>query len=426
MSTWFRLWFPLFGLSPACSWRVPRSHPAPETVVFIVLDTVRSETTSLCGESRPTTPVLRELVEDGWAWTCDATAPGTWTTPSHVSFFTGKPVVELDGGRFVPAPADTLTGQFAARGFRTAMVAANMVLAKPDWLAAGFEHSRIAKNFAELDGMALADAVGDALNSVKATDALFLFVNIADAHAPYPAVPEGVVWAQPQRPVQHRMWSTDLEIPFHRYVSGRMPDTEAPEFRAQLDNGYAWAVSQADRTLGLVLARLASHGRNQRLRVVITSDHGEFVGEHGQVGHGDTLYEQGQRVPLLYFDNDGPEPNLGDRIDARYAFHLLRDGELPMPLDPPTSVAFFQPSPRTSFNGAATWNGATKTVWRAGTWERYDLASDPSELHPVPITPDLSTEQFRNTVAEHLATIATLNEPDNETTQNLRAAGYVE
>ncbi len=59
-------------------------------VILIVLDTLRADSTSLCGYNRPTTPNLTRLAnQPDAAYTCGGVTPATWTLPSHASFFTG-------------------------------------------------------------------------------------------------------------------------------------------------------------------------------------------------------------------------------------------------------------------------------------------------------------------------------------------------
>ena len=62
---------------------------APPTVIFVVVDTLRADRTSLCGYAHPTTPKLEALVERGASYACNSHAPSTWTLPSHATFFTG-------------------------------------------------------------------------------------------------------------------------------------------------------------------------------------------------------------------------------------------------------------------------------------------------------------------------------------------------
>ena len=105
-----------------------RSAPV---VIFVVMDTLRADRTSLCGYRHPTTPVLEELVDDGASYACSSHSPSTWTLPSHSSFFTG---VALDGhqagdgggseamkwGTVTPLGPElpTLAEEMSARGYR--------------------------------------------------------------------------------------------------------------------------------------------------------------------------------------------------------------------------------------------------------------------------------------------------------------------
>ena len=86
----------------SAAWTKPESNlKRKPNIVMIVLDTIRSDHLSICGYERPTTPVLEDLVRQAQAATCDAYAPGTWTLPSHASFFTGLSVPD-HGAHFGP------------------------------------------------------------------------------------------------------------------------------------------------------------------------------------------------------------------------------------------------------------------------------------------------------------------------------------
>ena len=63
--------------------------PKDTVRVLIILDTVRAQSLSACGYERPTSPTLERLVAEGHHLNCTAIAPGSWTLPSHASYFTG-------------------------------------------------------------------------------------------------------------------------------------------------------------------------------------------------------------------------------------------------------------------------------------------------------------------------------------------------
>ncbi len=109
------------------------------TVVFVVMDTVRADRTSLCGYRHPTTPMLEELVARGASFACDSHSPSTWTLPSHASFFTGRDLDQHQagggGGEQTMAWGTTVTPlsgrwptlaeEMSARGYQTIVLSAN-------------------------------------------------------------------------------------------------------------------------------------------------------------------------------------------------------------------------------------------------------------------------------------------------------------
>lgn len=130
----------------------PRRAQAPEVVappgrpglvLFVVLDTVRADHTSLCGHDRPTTPFLQALAgQQGWSHTCGLVTPGTWTLPSHASFFTGLLPTEhrlITKGHPLPPGVPTLAERFAAEGYQTVLLSANPTLNKASGIGRGFE-----------------------------------------------------------------------------------------------------------------------------------------------------------------------------------------------------------------------------------------------------------------------------------------------
>ncbi len=88
----------VFGARPLQRLRVKLAQKSGETIIFIVVDTLRADRTSLCGYALPTTPTLERLAANGASFTCDAHTPASWTLPSHASFFTGRDVSEHGAG----------------------------------------------------------------------------------------------------------------------------------------------------------------------------------------------------------------------------------------------------------------------------------------------------------------------------------------
>ncbi len=437
-------WLSLVG---ACALGcVVESRPAPDRdlVVLVVLDTIRADHLSLCGHSRPTSPALEAIAAAGASVRCDAQAPGTWTLPSHASYFTGLPVVE-HGAHFGPggrrmlwdvtvfpldARAPTLAEQMAAAGYRTAAVSANPVVSSETGLTRGFEIVRRAGSFGELYGERLERALEQTLDQVAEDEPLFLFLNVADAHHPWPAIPQGLDWVPERAGMTYGIKQPDS--PWRRYMAGEMAEEEAAELREHSTDLYDWGVRRADRTLAGALEVLRRRGRLAGdHRIVITSDHGEFLGEHGLTGHCCYPYEAVTRVPLLVLDSSG-SPQLPGPVSALHAFHLARDGALPPVPAPLVSVGF--PSPNMIEHvgrlghelAVASWSGTRKSLWIEDRRLAFDLETDPDELRPLPAGgPDALLDSLA-AAARASHTRGAAARADAAAVEHLEALGYVE
>jgi len=299
------------------AWWVTRPGPAA-TTVLVVLDTVRADHLSACGYERPTSPVLEDLVSRGAELHCRAYAPGSWTLPSHASFFTGlEPLAH--GAHSITSGIDdwsgmgsrsrplrdgipTLAEAMAERGFQPLALSASPVVSEALGLMRGFEAHRVSKSWGDLYGDALPEALVELLGQHRDDRPLFLFVNIADAHQPWSSVPDGLDWVPPTRRVQ---WNKAApEGSWQRFVEGRMSTDEAAALEQRAVDAYDWAVHRADAVLGQLIETLEDGGHcDGGCRLVITSDHGEFLGEHGLLDHGHYVYEANTRVPLAVWDS---------------------------------------------------------------------------------------------------------------------------
>jgi arylsulfatase A-like enzyme len=291
-------------------------------VLVVVIDTLRRDAVSAYGGARKTTPQIDALAQQGVRFD-DVTAPASWTWPSHASLFTGlmpwdhgahaAPTAheQADGVHFlsfldptVPTLAETLH----AAGYRTEAVVVNPLLGPTFGLVRGFDHVSAEPN----DGGA-----GKAAQAVIA-DAdprpLFLFVNLFAPHGPYlmsPApwaqqhaeelTPAGApAWLAPylvkEAPGVDLAQYTDPKEPngYQRFVRKEL--AMPPEGLALLRDLYDGEVLAADYVLhGIVNAWAGRPGAV----LAVTSDHGEYFGEHGLLEHGRTLYSEVTAIPLV-------------------------------------------------------------------------------------------------------------------------------
>ncbi len=378
----------------------------PHTVLFVVIDTLRADHTSLCGYARPTTPFLDTMVaEHGWKHTCGLVTPGTWTLPSHASFFTGLSPAEhqlLSKGYPLREDVPTLAEQLGARGYTTILASANPTLNKVSGIGRGFDRFESSPGLyaTAWRGKEFGDRLDEALRGVSNDQPLFLFVNLFDAHDPYPAVPEGVDWL-PKQPSMDVNPSSPKSKDLVDLVRGTLTPERRAKLVARLTDTYDYGISEADRNVRRLVATLKAQGRLDRpLRVVVTSDHGENLGEHDLIRHDGPPWETVTQVPLLVFDSAHPELQLPAQLSGLTVHGLVLDGALPAELPVPAAYAVAHHAPtRMRQDSVALWGpSGTKSMWvHAAPWA-IDLVADPGETSLAPLQDAATAAHLRQEV----------------------------
>ena len=366
----------------------------PGLVVFVVLDTVRADHLSACGYERPTSPNLEALRDRGAALSCDAYSPATWTLPSHATFFTGLDVEDhglLRKGLPLTEATPTLAESFAKRGYQTMFLSANPIIKKTTGLTRGFHRVRVSPGLVSpILGEGMAKLLRFELAQIDPSRPLFVFINIFDAHEPYAPIPQGVDWVPPQEPVYFKPADVSDTNPYRRFVAGTMGEEERAAYLERIVNGYDHAVSLADDSLGRVIKVLERQGLGKHgVRMLVTSDHGENLGDHGMLRHDGPPWESTAKVPFVYLDTTRSTPlTLPTPLSAGVAFHLLLEGALPEVMGTPRSGSIDyggRPDPRYQ-DALALWPGqGRKWMWQGGEALSYDLAADPGETTPTPL-----------------------------------------
>lgn len=278
-------------LVPAASCR---RAEAPRNLVLIVIDTVRRDHLAAYGYERDSAPTLGRLAAEGAL--LDGVSPASWTQPATASLLTGLHPVRHQSIRTEPLPpeADTLAERLERRGYSTLGVSANG-LVSADW---GFD-----QGFDELAclppraaGRQLPDAVHVNAAVVARISSLkppfFLYVHYVDPHAPYSPSTSwsgGPLGEHLTRRGPVEMSDLDPAKYTHRYE---------PLLRDALDL-YDGEIRQADDGVKSLLLELGQRGLLERTVTVVTSDHGEEFQDHGRMSHGQSLYEEVTRVPLI-------------------------------------------------------------------------------------------------------------------------------
>ena len=407
------------------------------TVVFFIMDTVRSMSTSMCGYERPTTPFLDRFVKrPGVSHACQAYSAATWTVPSHASYFTGTRVPEHESdsmGHTFGADMPVLAEVMAEQGYQTVMFSANPTLSEESGLQRGFEFVRVANNLRELRGNEVPKTIRKIVSDrIDPNKPLFLFVNLLDAHDPYPPVPDGVGWVPKQDRVDIDVFEENQNDKYHQYVRGEMPPGKAKEYLKSIRNGYDYGIWMADRETNQVMRVLQREGWLENgYRFVLTSDHGEYLGEHHLLRHGCYTWEPVVRVPFVYYDSTASKPiPFKEPFSAINAYALTSTGALPAePIVPNSFSKRREFDVKVGADMAAIWpSRSEKLVWLFDEYWRFDLATDPNEMghnrlgeHPLRAL----IEQYAAEHAAHLERIRT-KEKDPERVKELQALGYIE
>ena len=278
------------GCSPALA---PAPPPgSPPDVVLIVIDTVRPDHLGLYGYERDTSPNLEALARGGRTWN-RARSTSTWTSPAHASLFTGL----YPGSHHttqeswtLPESLSTVAEVLAERGYTTAAVVGNPMLTQERGFAQGFDtfEETWRGAGATTDRRSLAE-IKDLVPALPSP--FFLFVNLIGPHSPYDSCgPECERWVRdPFRSPRSNRW---------RAVYRGRHEFQSEEL-ARLGGLYDAELRRADAILGEIVASIRQRGRIDETLLVVTSDHGENLGDHEHIDHVFSLYDSTVRVPLV-------------------------------------------------------------------------------------------------------------------------------
>lgn len=279
-------------------------------IVLIVLDTVRADHLGMYGYDRQTSPALDAWSKDARVWE-HGQADGAWTLPSHASLFTGLPPRE-HGAHGTPLGAralasalhpdkPTLAERLQAAGYRTAGIAGNRAFLDSAWgLSRGFE-SWICEQLPR-DPRGLGYTSGDRITSLaqswlaqKDGRPRFLFLNYMDAHSPWFPRDGYRLRDEPLRrsllPFQ-RGWTQSTT----KMMAKKVAD---PATLAVWTAAYDASLRYLDRQVGTLLQSLPALGVGPEDYVVITSDHGEYLGEHFLIEHSKDVYQPVLHIPVI-------------------------------------------------------------------------------------------------------------------------------
>jgi len=307
---------------------LPTPAPGSPNVLVIVIDTLRADHLSSYGYGRPTSPQLDQLAKNGVLFQ-NAVAPCSWTLPSHASLLTGRYPSEhglknvqpwLGWGQKNLNGFATLGEALQRSGYRTAAFSANRIFVTRNvGLGRGFIHfedyfDSLSDSFIRtLYGREFAHLYLNRTEKSKVTRAFHFFGfdawldkdtegsgDYGGAYAKRKRADEVnqevLHWIQrdPRRPFFAFLNYLDVH-----YAYGGPYGYPKPAWdRGTVIDEYDAGVKYVDDSLGRLLHELERRGVGNTL-VIITSDHGESLGEHGMNYHGISLYWNLIHVPLI-------------------------------------------------------------------------------------------------------------------------------
>ncbi len=269
-------------VAASCTWAEAK---ADLNVVLITIDTLRADRLGCYGYRGVETPNIDGLAAEGTSFVY-AYAQAPFTLPSHASLFTSTyPMwngVRDSAGPPLPEESITLAEVFKQNGYATAAFTAAFVVDSFFQLDQGFD--TYYDNFPPRDA------------SISPGDETGLQRRGDDVLAPT------LNWIEKNKDKKFFTW-IHLYDPHHPYDP---PEPFRSRYRGQ---PYDGEIAYVDSVIGKLFNFLAGGKLMEKTVIVLTSDHGEALGDHGETYHGYYVYDSTLRVPLIF-----SIPNLDKQI----------------------------------------------------------------------------------------------------------------
>ncbi len=303
---------------------LPTPAPGPAAqrpnLILISIDTLRADRLGCYGGPHPTSPAIDALAREGTRF-AHAYSAAPWTLPAHMTMMTGlyPSAHGVNPDRRLFAGIQNSSESFQIRGSdKLAMLAERLrrlgyrtsAITEGGWIAAKFGFDQgfdtyVAHDDDNLDAGTqkltldwLASHAAAAVKSGREARPFFLFVHTYQVHQPYHQPPpyDSLFVAPGHRGYALPNVSLPLAI-LDIFKDGSFPPTVADveAFRARYDG----EVRHADAFIGHLVELLQSTGLDRDTIVLLTSDHGEELFDHGGFDHGETLYDEVLHVPLI-------------------------------------------------------------------------------------------------------------------------------
>ncbi|MFC1849574.1 sulfatase-like hydrolase/transferase [candidate division CSSED10-310 bacterium] len=399
------------------------ADPNPiEHILLISIDTCRADHLQCYGFPENTTPVIDQLARESVLFT-NAISPVPITLPAHCSMLTGvnppSHGVHDNIGQRLSESEVTLAELLQKKGFKTGAIISSFVLNSLFGLRQGFddyyntsENSKSETQIPERRSKETSRLALDWLTKYS-QERFFLFLHYYDPHDEY-----------------------------------RPPEPYRTQFP---DNFYAGEIAYTDNSIGLVLNKLKELKLYDSTLIILTGDHGEMLGEHGEETHTFFIYQSALKVPLIFKLSSLSQPRLIKQlagiIDIVPTICSLLGIECPGKVQGSDLSAYlgfkkqtindrnlycesFAP---TRFDANPLF-GLINNEWKyimTTRPELYELNQDPRESNNLITTIPQKGNSFQSSLEHILSQARAGKNPDNKFTldqverQQLHALGYV-
>ena len=273
-------------------------------VLLVVVDTLRADHLGAYGYGRPTSPAIDAFAAQSLVVE-HAYAQSPWTKPSVASILTSlyssqhRVQAESTGNR-LDADIVTLPELLWVAGYRTAAFSKNPHIQKATGFGQGFEAFEARTGWKRSDNAWITSRAVAFLSNEAAGRPFFLYLHYLDPHEPF-RPPPGI------RAEVTSGLHTDRDAvrggEFTPLLDHDNLDYPAVDFSEQdvayLSALYDGEIMAIDREIATLLEALERAGQSERTLVLITSDHGDALDEHGRFGHGYDLYDEVLRIPFI-------------------------------------------------------------------------------------------------------------------------------
>jgi arylsulfatase A-like enzyme/Flp pilus assembly protein TadD len=396
----------------ACGSSAPGSRHPRAPVVLISIDTLRSDHLPAYGYGGVRTPSLDRFRRDAILFT-HAYSPCPLTLPSHLSMLTGLQPPEHGvrnniGFAFRSADHPSLPTLLKRQGYATGAAVSAYVLRGETGLKAAF------------------DSYEDAIDPRPGA----AFAEFQRPGAQTAALAKDWVQARPEEPFFFFLHLYEPHVPY-----------DPPEpFRSRYPLAYDGEIALADAVVGDFLEFLRTYGMYDRALIVVTSDHGEGLGDHGEEQHSVLLYREAIQVPLLLklpqsvrrgrtFDEPAQLadllPTVMDVLGLETPPAVKGVSLLRLPASRPLYAETLYPRIQLGWSDLRSIVDGHYHYIDGPRPELYDLLEDPRETKDLAAAQAPVVSRMRSALAGVPAGLTSPGEIDREAAERLATLGYV-